>query len=139
MTDDEVWSFLNSEPPRPAVLATKRPDGRPHAAPIWYAVDGRTIVFNTGAATIKGRNLANDPRVAICVDDDRLPFSFVAIEGRAEIFDDLDEVRRWAAILGGRYMGADQAETYGRRNGVPGELLVRVHPTNVVAMRELAD
>jgi hypothetical protein len=77
--------------------------------------------------------------VAICVDDDRLPFSFVAIEGRAEIFDDLDEVRRWAAILGGRYMGADQAETYGRRNGVPGELLVRVHPTNIVAMRELAD
>jgi PPOX class probable F420-dependent enzyme len=139
MTDDEVWSFLNSEPPRPAVLATTRPDGRPHAAPIWYAVDGRTIVFNTGAATIKGRNLANDPRVAICVDDDRLPFSFVAIEGRAEIFDDLDEVRRWAAILGGRYMGADQAETYGRRNGVPGELLVRVHRTNIVAMRELAD
>jgi PPOX class probable F420-dependent enzyme len=139
MTEDEVWSFLNSEPPRPAVLATTRPDGRPHAAPIWYAIDGRTIVFNTGAATIKGRNLANDPRVAICVDDDRLPFSFVAIEGRAEIFDDLDEVRRWAAILGGRYMGADQAETYGRRNGVPGELLVRVHPTNIVAMRELAD
>ena len=34
----------------------------------------------------------------------------------------------WAAVIGGRYMGAERAEEYGRRNGVPGELLVRVRP-----------
>lgn len=68
MTDDEVWAFLSSEPARPAVLATTRPDGRPHAAPVWYIVDGTAIVFNTGAETIKGRNLANDARVTLVVD-----------------------------------------------------------------------
>jgi predicted alpha/beta superfamily hydrolase len=35
---------------------------------VWYIVDGTAIVFNTGAETIKGRNLANDARVTLVVD-----------------------------------------------------------------------
>jgi PPOX class probable F420-dependent enzyme len=139
MTDDEVWAFLSSEPARPAILATTRPDGRPHAAPVWYIIDGTTIVFNTGTETIKGRNLAHDPRVTLVVDDDRPPFSFVTIEGLATLSEDLGEVRRWAAAIGGRYMGPDKAEALGERNGVPGELLVRVEPRNIVAAKDLAD
>jgi hypothetical protein len=73
------------------------------------------------------------------VDDDRPPFSFVVVEGVADISDDLDEVRRWAARLGGRYMGADRAEEYGGRNGVAGELLVRVRPERIVSAVDLAD
>jgi hypothetical protein len=73
------------------------------------------------------------------VDDDRPPFSFVVVEGVAEISDDLDEVRRWAGRIGGRYMGADRAQEYGDRNGVAGELLVRVRPQRVVSAVDLAD
>jgi hypothetical protein len=36
-------------------------------------------------------------------------------------------------------MGADRADEYGARNGVPGELVVRVTPTKVLAVRDLAD
>jgi hypothetical protein len=36
-------------------------------------------------------------------------------------------------------MGDDRAEEYGRRNGVPGELLVRVSPLRMVAQRDIAD
>jgi PPOX class probable F420-dependent enzyme len=136
MTDDEVWSFLNSDPPRPAMLATTRSDGRPHLAPV-YVPDGRAILFNTGTETVKGRNLAREPRVSLCVDDDRPPYAFVTIEGRATLSDDLAEVRRWATVIGGRYMGADQAEAFGERNGVPGELLVRVEPTKIIAVQDL--
>ena len=53
--------------------------------------------------------------------------------------NELDDVRRWAAIIGGRYMGASRADEYGVRNGVPGELLVRVTPTKVIAARDVAD
>jgi PPOX class probable F420-dependent enzyme len=137
MTEEEVWSFLNSDPPRPALLATTRPDGRPHLAPVWYVADGRAILFNTGTDTVKGCNIAHDPRVSLCVDDDRPPYAFVTIEGRAVISDDLTEVRRWATVIGGRYMGADQAEAFGKRNGVPGELLVRVEPTKIMAVQDL--
>jgi PPOX class probable F420-dependent enzyme len=139
MTDDEWRAFLR-EPVRPALLATVRPDGRPHVAPIWIVVDDDdSIVFTTGARTAKGRAIQADGRVAICVDDDRPPFSYVMVEGRAEVSTDLDEMLDWATRIGGRYMGADQAERFGRRNAVDGELLVRVTPTKVVAHKNVAD
>lgn len=138
MTDDERGAFLRN-PVRPAILATVRSDGRPHAAPVWYALDGETIVFNTGAETVKGRNLARDPRVTLCVQDDRPPFGFVMLEGTAELVGGLDEVRRWAMRIGGRYMGDDRAEEYGARNGVPGELLVRVTVDHTVSAFDVAE
>jgi PPOX class probable F420-dependent enzyme len=125
---------------RPAMLATTRPDGRPHVVPIWYDLDddGR-LVFTTGASSVKARNLRRDGRVALCVQDDQPPFDFVSMSGTAEISDDLDELRRWAAQLGGRYMGADRAEEFGARNGIPGELLVRVRLDHVVAYKDVAE
>jgi PPOX class probable F420-dependent enzyme len=140
MSEDEVRAFLTSMPARPAILATVRADGRPHVAPIWYAVDDDgTIVFNTGETTVKGRTLRRTGYAALTVDDDRAPFSFVALEGPVEISDDLDDVRHWAGVIGGRYMGADRADEYGDRNGVPGELVVRLTPVKVVSAADLAD
>jgi PPOX class probable F420-dependent enzyme len=140
MSEAEVRAFLTTLPARTAKLATVRADGRPHLAPVWYDLDDDgALVFNTGESTVKGRNIRREPRVSICVDDDRPPFSFVVIEGIADISDDIDEVRRWAGRIGGRYMGLERAEEYGNRNGVPGELLVRVRPQHVVSAVDLAD
>ena len=137
---DPWWrDLLAADPPRTAKLATVRADGRPHVAPVWIALDGDDIVLTTNTATAKGKALRRDPRVSLCVDDERPPFSFVMVEGTAELSEDPDDLRRWATVIGGRYMGADRADEYGRRNGVPGELLVRVTPTRVVAARGIAD
>jgi PPOX class probable F420-dependent enzyme len=137
MTEVEWWAFL-VERPRPAILATSRADGRPHAAPVWIDVDDGTIVFNTGADTVKGRNLARDPRCSLVVQDDEAPFAMVVVEGTVALSDELADVRRWAARIGGRYMGAERAEEYGERNGVPGELVARLIPTHVVSARDVA-
>jgi PPOX class probable F420-dependent enzyme len=139
MSDDEVWAFLDSSPAHTGKLATVRADGRPHVAPIWFALDGRTIMFNTGADTVKGRALRRDNRVSLCVDDERPPFSFVIIEGTVDVIEDLADVARWAGILGGRYMGQEHAEEYAARNGVPGELLLRLHPRRISAVADIAD
>ena len=139
MTRDEWRAFLQ-DPARPAMLATARPDGRPHLAPIWIVLDDDdSIVFTTGGRTVKGQAVQADPRVALCVDDDRPPFSYVMMEGTAEVSEDLDEMLVWATRLGGRYMGEDKAEAFGRRNAVPGELLVRVTPTRVVTRKNVSD
>ena len=58
----------------------------------------------------------------------RPPYAFLKAEGRAELMDDLDESLRVATLIGARYMGAERAEEFGRRNAVPGELLVRFRP-----------
>jgi PPOX class probable F420-dependent enzyme len=140
MTDDQIRQFLTARPARTAKLATTRADGRPHVAPVWYAVDDDgSVVLTTGARTVKGRNLRRDPRVAICVDEDRPPFSFVIIEGTATLDEDVGHMRPWAEIIAGRYMGDDQAEAYGARNAVPGELLVRIRPDRVNAQKDIAD
>jgi PPOX class probable F420-dependent enzyme len=138
--DDEEWRAFLRSPVRPALLATTRRDGRPHVAPVWYDVDDDgTILFTTSATTVKGHAVRRDGRVALCVQDDRPPFAFVLVEGEATWTEDPAELRAWATRIGGRYMGADRADEYGARNGVPGELLVRVTPTRVVAEADIAD
>src|ERR1700728_1117883 len=103
LSGGEGRPFLAALPARTGKLATVRADGRPHIAPVWYDVDDDgSLVFNTGESTVKGRNIRREPRVSLCVDDDRPPFSFVVVEGGAEISDDLEEVRRWAGRIGGR-------------------------------------
>lgn len=47
--------------------------------------------------------------------------------------------RHWATRIGGRYMGADRAEEYGARNGVPGEILIRIRPTRIAGETGVAD
>ena len=130
------WVFAR---PRTAKIGVVTASGAPLVAPIWVARDGDRLVFNTGADTAKGRAIARDPRVSLCFDDETPPFAFVVVAGTAEISEDLAEVRRWAATIGGRYMGADQADAYGERNGVPGELLVTVTPTKITGVLDIAD
>jgi len=148
MQDDEVAAFLDQLPARTGKLASVRDDGRPHIAPVWFALDRSTagpdspagdLVFNTAAATVKGRNITRDPRLALCVDDDTPPFTFVIVEGTATVSEDPDELLHWATVIGGRYMGAERAAAYGRRNGVPGELVVRLRPTRIIASAAVAD
>lgn len=138
MTEEE-WREFVSYGTRTGKLATVRADGRPHLAPIWFVLDGDEVVFNTGTATVKGRNLARDGRIALCVDDDRPPFAYVILEGRARLSEGPGELRHWAARIGARYMGEERAEEFGARNGVPGELLVRVRIDKVLAEKGLAD
>ncbi|MFD6490588.1 PPOX class F420-dependent oxidoreductase [Streptomyces sp. NPDC059944] len=136
---DEQWRAFVSQGTRTGKLSTVRADGSPHVAPIWFVLDGDDLVFNTAKDSVKGRNLVRDGRVALCVDDDRPPFAFVVLEGTAALSEDVDELRHWAARIGGRYMGEDRAEEFGRRNGVPGELLVRLRIAKVLAFAAVAD
>ena len=138
MTPEEITAFL-TEGTRTAKLATTMADGGPHVMPVWFIVEDGEIVFNTGADTVKGRNLRRDPRVSIAVDEEQAPFGFVHIRGRVTLSEDPAELVRTATLIGGRYMGADRAREFGERNGVPGELLVRLRPERTIALRDLAD
>ena len=76
---------------------------------------------------------------ALTVQDDRPPFSYVMVEGSVELVEEIAVVREWATRIGGRYMGADQAEAFGARNGVPGELLCRLTIEKHVGALDVAD
>ena len=136
LDDPQILAFLSAGT-RTGKLGFTARDGRPLIAPIWFLVEGSgentAIVFNTGTGTAKGRAIARDPRLVLCVDLEEPPFAFVQVQGTATISRDPDDLLRTATALGARYMGAERAEEFGRRNGVPGELVVRLHPSKVTA------
>ncbi|MEQ8439563.1 MAG: PPOX class F420-dependent oxidoreductase [Ilumatobacter fluminis] len=143
---DGWWQeFVGGDVARTAKLALVRKDGSPHVAPVWVDLergsgpDGEdVVVFMTSADTIKGKSILRDGRVALCWDDERPPFAFVTITGRATTSTDPDDLLAVGTRIGGRYMGADQAEAFGKRNAVPPEMVVRVVPDTVVAKVDVA-
>ncbi len=138
MTTEEALEFLATGT-RTAKLAWVASDGRPHVAPMWFIVEDGDVLFNTSAEVGKSRALRRDPRISLVVDVEEPPYAFVKVDGTVEITEDLDELLRVATAVGGRYMGADQAEAYGARNGVPGECLVRVRPTSIAGFDGISD
>jgi len=106
--------------------------------PVWFVLDGEELVFTTWGDSVKGRNLRRDPRAAVIVDEEVAPFAFVHLSGHVTLSEDLDELLRFATAIGARYMGTDRAGEFGRRNAVPGELLVRLRPQRVIATADVA-
>lgn len=101
--------------------------------PVWFVLEGDDLLITTGSTSVKGRAVLRDPRVALCIDDDRPPYAFVLIEGCASVSTDPDEVLRAATLNARRYVGAERAQEYGRLNGSEGMLLVRITPEKVVS------
>ena len=138
MGPDQIREFL-THGTRTGKLAVLTPSGHPHVMPIWFVLEGDDIVFNTGAKTVKGKHILSDGRVSLAVDDERPPFAYVHIRGTARAQDNPPDMLEWATRIGARYMGEERAEEFGRRNGVPGELLVRLTPERVIAETGVAD
>jgi len=139
MTPLEYRRFL-LDSPRTGMLATVRANGSPHAVPIWFDLDGDTLIFTTWHTSVKTRNLQRDPRASLCVDDQQLPYAFVLVDGVVEFLSVTPEERLyWATRIARRYVGDAQAEAFGKRNGVEGELVARLTPTKIVARRGITD
>ncbi|MFE6919882.1 PPOX class F420-dependent oxidoreductase [Nocardia sp. NPDC057663] len=132
LADPQVREFL-SHGTRTGKVAFTGADGRPLVTPVWFIVEGDELVFNTGKNTAKGRAFARDPRVALCVDLEEPPYALVEVQGTVTLSEDLDELVRTATEIAARYMGPDKAEEFGKRNGVAGELVVRVRPAKIIA------
>lgn len=138
MSRERVFEFLASGT-RTGSLATVREDGRAHVVPVWFVLDDGDVVFTTWHTSVKARNLARNGRAAMTVDVAEPPYAYVMVEGPVTISDDPAESRRIATAAGARYMGEDRAEEFGRRNGVEGELVVRLHVENFVGADDMAD
>ncbi|MEM8534272.1 MAG: PPOX class F420-dependent oxidoreductase [Chloroflexota bacterium] len=137
---EEEWRAFISEGTRTGKLATVRSDGRPHTVPIWFIFDGVDLIFMTGDTTVKVQNIRREPRVAIAVDEEQFPYSFVTIEGIATIHElSPAELLPYSVDIAQRYVGEEQAAQFGARNAVEGEVLIRVRPTKVISAKDLAD
>lgn len=146
------WRAFVSAGTRTGKLAVLAGDGAPHVTPIWFVLDDGTgagdstgpaggtgeLVFTTGEDSVKGRALRRDPRFALCVDAEEPPYSYVLLHCRVRAVEHgVHHLLPWTTRIGGRYMGAELAETFGRRNAVPEEMLVRAQIVRAVAYRDI--
>ena len=136
LSDPEIQRFL-TEGTRTGKLAYANSAGRVLVVPVWFIVEDGDIIFNTAASTVKGKFLAREHQATLCVDLEEPPYAYVQIQGDAELSDDPSELLRTATAIAARYMGPDRASEFGQRNGVPGELVVRLRPTKVLAVLDV--
>ena len=72
-------------------ISTTRPDGRPHAVPVWFVWDGASIYFITDRVMQKAKNLATQPQVVVHAGDGD---DVIILEGLATIVTDQEERNR---------------------------------------------
>jgi PPOX class probable F420-dependent enzyme len=75
------WAVQRLEATRNYWVSTTRPDGSPHAMPVWGVCIEGLVLFGTSAESRKARNLARDPRVVIHVESGE---ETVIVEGVVE-------------------------------------------------------
>ncbi|WP_086845943.1 pyridoxamine 5'-phosphate oxidase family protein [Amycolatopsis kentuckyensis] len=63
-------------------LCTLRPDGSPHLTPVWFVHVGDTFWIGSGERNTKVRNILNDPRVSLALENGDHP---IVAEGRAQV------------------------------------------------------
>src|ERR1700746_470563 len=97
----KVVEFLSAGT-RTGMLGYVAADGRALVGPVWFVGDDGQEAFNTGRDTSKGRALARDSRVVICVDDPHPPYSFVQVQGTASVQDGAEDLLEIATRIGGR-------------------------------------
>lgn len=114
-------------------VGTVRRDGRPHVAPVWCVWLEGLLVFSTGERSVKGRNLALDPRCTVNLEANGL---HVVVEGSANRVGDETLLQRMTELYGPKYdwplQVGDGIVHDGQGNGGPA---FAVTPSRVLAFR----
>ena len=96
------WSHVDEQmtAARNYWISTTRPDGRPHAAPIWGVWLEGALYFGTGTTSRKGRNMAHQPWIVVNLEsgDDA-----VIVEGSVERVADRAVLEAVNAVYGPKY------------------------------------
>jgi PPOX class probable F420-dependent enzyme len=108
-------------------VATLRPDGSVHVAPVWVDIEHGIPLLNTAEGRVWPTNLERDPRVTLTVQNIENPYEYVSIRGHVaeRTHDGADE---HIDALAQKYLGQDE---YPYRQ--PGEqrVIIRVAPEHV--------
>lgn len=134
----ECLEFLRTGT-RTGKLATVKANGEPHCVPVWFVIDRDDLLFMTMSSTVKAKNIARQPKLMICVDEESFPYNFVTVVGTAEVHHLLPaEMLPYSTRIAERYVGSDRAKEVGRRNAVPEEILVRVRIERFISAASVA-
>ena len=108
MTAEEIAEFLKL--PLLSNLATLRPDGSPHLAPVWHLYDGERLLILSSPSSVKVGNLRGDPRIGISIPRETEPHGFVQVNGTAQLSEEWDRQVLWDMSI--NYQGEEEGNRY---------------------------
>jgi hypothetical protein len=81
-------------------VASRWPDGRPHAMPVWGVWRDGAFWFSSSRRSRKARNLAADPRCVVTTENAADP---VIVEGTAEVITNPEALTTMLALENAKY------------------------------------
>ncbi|MFT3852791.1 MAG: pyridoxamine 5'-phosphate oxidase family protein [Ilumatobacteraceae bacterium] len=114
LTDDEFRAFLD-ERGHLVRIATVDDDGMPRNVPLWFVHHEGMIVFTPRIHSVLLGNLRRDPRVALTIDEEALPYRKVSVQGRSEMLHEPGDDDAWRDLylrIAMRYVPEDGARAY---------------------------
>ncbi len=109
LTGGEFERFIRGR--HVAVLATVSEQGDPVLTPIWYLYRDGRFFMRTARESVKARNIGRDPRVGLCIQDERPPYRSATVYGRAALTQNDDGL---GAAIARHYLGAVAGAAYAR-------------------------
>lgn len=130
--NDNQWRSFVSSGAKLAHVAVTRADGRPHVTPVCFVLEADELAFVLSPGSVKAKSLVRDRRIAICVSDERQPYSFVTIEGAASVSAEVNQIKHVGAAIANRYYPSQPAEELAESFVQARFTAVRVAITNVI-------
>ena len=129
MTPKQIQAYLSK--PHIADLATVRPDGSPHVAPVWFLYEDGFIKILAETSSVKVRNLKGESRVSVSIATDQRPYEYVIVNGVAEISEgDISDILRRISV---HYQGLEEGERYAEKTLRELELcLITIRPSKLI-------
>ncbi|MCH7652089.1 MAG: PPOX class F420-dependent oxidoreductase [Chloroflexi bacterium] len=111
MTPEQIEDYLSK--PHIADLATVRPDGSPHVAPVWFLYEDGVVKVLAETSSVKVKNLKSEPRVSVSIATDQQPYEYVIVNGVAEVSGgDISDILRRISV---HYQGPEEGERYAEK------------------------
>ncbi len=114
MSESELLAFL-AEPGHLVRIGTVDADGMPRVAPAWFLYRDGEILFTPRAASVFLHNLRRDPRVALSIDEEALPYRKLSVQGGCRIMHETgadDAWRETYRAIARRYVPPASADAY---------------------------
>jgi PPOX class probable F420-dependent enzyme len=135
MTREQLDTFLDEV--HVAILATINKDGTPNPQPVWYLHRDGVFYISTEGSSRKGKNIARDARISICVQQETTPYKSVTVWGTATVGPHEKQISRDITV---RYLGERGADAYlGDGEGSPDSILITLRPERVFSQDYTSD
>lgn len=132
MDRDERRQFVKDH--RTGVFGYARKHHGPAMTVVYYLADGDEILISTMARRAKSLAVQRNPKVSLCILDEKWPPTYLQVYGEAMISNDpdltLDVAIRGVELMSGSKVPEHMYETIQEKAAAEERVVIRVRPTS---------